>query len=264
MPQSIVPEPPNKRGRSRLIDPLVASVPTLIGVLVGAVTSHFAEAQKADIERQDRFHREQIERIAAVAHAYDSMTTPLTTMLSTIQTQQPALCRYMPMAVAAEARLRGANLLHGREFSPGTVDPNATAEYEHEIDALTNAADPNVKNSANLLKAMIGAYAAMLTGVDSADQQFAQKREAFQATLLFEVKVYFPKPIRADVRATTDGLAEIGKQASSVQLPNRLCSLDAAGLSKKLLALNVDGTREMTNFAQSLEPDLQDEVDGKT
>ena len=111
---------------------------------------------------------------------------------------------------------------------------------------------------------MIGAYAAMLTSVDSADQQFAQKREAFQATLLFEVRVYFPKHIRADVRATTDALAEIGKQASSVQMPNRLCSLDAAGLSKKLLALNVDGTREMTSFAQSLEPDLQDDAGGKT
>ena len=48
----VTPEPPKKRTRSKYLEPLIASVPTLVGVLVGAVTSHFAEAQKADIERQ--------------------------------------------------------------------------------------------------------------------------------------------------------------------------------------------------------------------
>jgi len=259
MSETPLPEPPKKRTtRSKILAPLVASVPSLVGVLVGAVTSHFAEAQKADFEREDRFRQSQIERIAAVAHAYDSMTGPLTAMIAAIQTQQPALCRFMPLASIAETRLRNANLLHGRLFSPGAVDPNGTADYGREVDALTSAADPGVKQAAVLLKTMIDSYVPMLASVDTADAQFAQKREAFQATLMFEVKVYFPERVRKDVQKATNAFAAIGKQAASVAAPNQLCTLDANGLSKKLLALTTDGTREMTSFAQSLEPELGD------
>jgi hypothetical protein len=259
------PEHQKKHGRARLIEPLLSSVPTLIGVLVGAVTSHVAEVQRVDFEREDRFRHEQVERVAAVAHGFDSLAEPLSTMIAAVQTRKPALCQYMPMVAAAEIRLRNAGLLHGRLFAPGVVDPNGTAEYGREINALTTSSDPGQKSSANLLKAMIGLYTAMLTNVETADAEFVKNREAFQATLMFEVKVYFPDRIRKDVSATMDAYHVIGKQATSVQAPNALCALDDTGLGNRLLALNVNAAREMTEFAQTLEPALSDEsIGGKS
>lgn len=261
-----LPEPtaehPKKRSHARLIDPLVSSIPTLIGVLVGAVTSHVAEVQRVDFEREDRFRHEQVERVAAVAHGFDSLAEPLSTMIAAVQTRKPALCQYMPMAAAAEIKLRNAGLLHGRLFSPGDVDPNGTAEYGREINALATSTDPGEKASANLLKAMIGLYTTMLSNVENADAQFVRNREAFQATLMFEVKVYFPDRIRKDVAGTVNAYHEIGKQATSVQAPNKLCALDDTGMGNRLLALNVSAAREMTEFAQTLEPELSDESIG--
>jgi len=259
------PEHPKKHSRARFIDPLVSSVPTLIGVLVGAVTSHFAEVQRVDFEREDRFRHEQVERVGAVAHGFDSLAEPLSTMIAAVQTRKPALCQYMPMVAAAEIRLRNAGVLHGRLFSPGAVDPNGTAEYGREIDALANSPDPSEKSSANLLKAMIGLYTTLLTGVEEADAQFVKNRETFQATLLFEVKVYFPDRIRKEVTETIDAYHDIGKQITSVQAPNKLCALDDTKLGDRLVALNVSAAREMTEFAQTLEPELSDEsIGGKS
>lgn len=84
--------------------------------------------QRVDFEREDRFRHEQVHRVAAVAHAYDSLTESLNAMIAAIQTRQAALCNYMPMVAAAEVKLRNAGLLNGRLFSPGTIDPNGTAE----------------------------------------------------------------------------------------------------------------------------------------
>jgi hypothetical protein len=232
-------------------------VPTLIGVLVGAVTSHVAEVQRVDFEREDRFRHEQVERVASVAHAYDSLTGPLTGMISAIQTRQSSFCRHMPAAAAAETMLRASNLLHGRLFSPGVSDPNATAQYGAEITKLTAAPDQNVRDLANGLNAMIGAFTTALAGVDTAEGQFLEKREAFQATLMFEVKVYFPNRIRKDIEETTDAFTAIAKQAA-VQMPNQFCSVDADALSRSLITLDVRAASEMTSFAQSLEPDLGD------
>jgi hypothetical protein len=260
LPEGVEPEakPPKKHGRARFLDPLLSSVPTLIGVLVGAVTSHFAEVQRVDFEREDRFRHEQVERVAQVAHGYDLLTEPLTGMIAAVQTRQPGLCRFMKLASAAELKLRDAGVLHGRLFSPGTVDPNATAEYGREIDAQLDAADPGIKAGAGFLKSMIALYTTMLADVANADAQFAQKREAFQGTLMFEVKVYFPERVRKDVYGTVNAFADIARRTTAVQAPNRLCTVDSAGLSTELVALNVRATREMTAFAQSLEPELGD------
>lgn len=249
-------ERPRKRGLSRLAEPLLASVPTLIGVLVGAISSHFAEVQRVDFEREDRFRREQIERVAQIARGYDTLVGPLTTMIAAVQTQQPALCRFMPLASAAEQKLRKDGLLHARLFSPGAVNPNATAEYGREIDAQIQAVDPTVKTSATFLKSMIALYAGMLTEVSSADAQFTQKRETFQGTLMFEVKVYFPERIRKHVSTTVNAFQSLASDVAAVQAPNKLCGLNAAALSARLVELNVRSAADMTAFAQGLEPEL--------
>lgn len=58
---------------------------------------------------------------------------------------------------------------------------------------------------------------------------------------------------------------EIGKQIASVQAPNRFCTLNADVLSSRLNALGVGAARDMTTFAQTLEPELSDEsIGGKT
>jgi len=269
-PEGALPEPEStkkhqKHGYARLIDPLVSSVPTLVGVLVGAVTSHVAEVQRVDFEREDRFRHEQVERVAAVAHGFDSLANPLSTMIAAVQTQQPILCKYMPTVAQAETRLRDAGQLHGRLFSPGPVDTNATAEYGREVDQLALSSDASVKSSASLLKAMIGLYTTLLTNVENADAQFIQKREAFQATLMFEVKVYFPEKIRKDVAKTVDAFHELGTQTTAVLVPNKLCSLNADALSSRLSDINVGAAREMIGFAQTLEPELGDDsIGGKS
>jgi len=267
IPEGAMPEPekPKKHGRAKVIDPLISSVPTLIGVLVGAITSHVAEMQKVDFEREDRFRHEQVERVASVAHGYDSLTAPLTGMISAIQTRQALFCRHMPAAAAAENMLRNSNLLHGRLFSAGAIDPSATAQYGAEITKLTTNPDQNVRDLANGLNAMIGAFTTVLASVETAEGQFLEKREAFQATLMFEVKVYFPNRIRKDVEQTTDAFTAIAKQATSVQMPNQYCRVDADTLSRNLITLDVRAAREMTSFAQSLEPELgEDSAGGKS
>jgi hypothetical protein len=258
-------EAPKKHGHQRLVEPLLSSVPTLIGVLVGAVTSHFAEVQKFDFEREDRFRHEQVERVATVAHGYDSLAKPLIMMITGVETQQPALCKDMAQASAAEIRLRDRGLLHGRLFSPGPVDPYGTADYGRQIDALAATTDQGVSADAARLKAMIGSYTTVLAGVEAGYSDFLQKREAFQGTLMFEVKVYFPKKVRKDIVKTVDDYYEIGKQTASVQAPNQLCTLNIADLSNRLIALDVRSARAMIDFAQSLEPELDDSVpNGKT
>jgi hypothetical protein len=254
------PHPPKRHRYAKLVDPLLASVPTLIGVFVGALASHFAEVQRVDFEREDRFRREQIERVAAIAHGYDSLAHPLGEMIAAVETRQPAICRFMPVAAAAEQKLKASGLLHGRLFSPGAVNPNNTAEYGRELDLIAASPDAGARTAATFLKSMISLYAAMLTNVDAADALFVQKREAFQATLMFETKVYFPDRIRQDVSSTIDSFYEIAKATTVVQAPNTLCKVDARALDRRLVDLNVRATREMIAFAQTLEPELGNET----
>lgn len=255
------PEPPhNKHKRSlfdRLADPLLASVPVLVGVLVGALTSHFAETQRVNFEREDRFRREQIERVAGIAHGYDSLAEPLNLMLAAVETRGASLCKAMPLARATEQELTNANLLHERLFSTGAGNTD-TRGYDTEIKAASAQSAPQVKAAGDLLQAMVSAYVTMLTELADAQTKFAQNRETFQATLIFETKVYFPDRIRKDVADTVKDYVDIERQTALVQSPIRLCRVDVDELRKKLSALNLRSSQEMIAFAQTLEPELND------
>lgn len=259
-PESAPEEPHSKHKHSlfaRMVDPLLASVPILVGVIVGALTSHFAEVQRVDFEREDRFRREQIERVAAIAHGYDSLAEPLNLMISAVETRKPGICGYMPLAQTTELRLQKAGMLHVRLFAPGQSNPNNTAQYGRELDAAA-AQSPEAKPAADFLRTMISFYSGMLTGVSAAQAQFAQNREVFQATLMFETKVYFPDHIRKDVSATVNGFDDVERQTSRVLSPSLLCKLDVTGIRHELADLNVRSSLEMIAFAQALEPELND------
>jgi hypothetical protein len=245
----------HKRGWAKLAEPLMASVPTLIGVLLGGIMSHFAETQRVDFEREDRFRREQIQRVATIAHGFDSLSGPLVTMLGTVETVQPAICRNAHTAALVEQKLIKMGLLHEREFSPGEVDFTKTSAYGSELAAVpaTNAA---AKQAANWLLTMLGGYVGMLTPLEQANTEFYNNRKTFQATLMFEAMVYFPKPVQDEVRAVVDEYVGIDKAIMQLKTPNMVCKVDPAKVDKQLVDLSVRSSREMIGFAQRLEPEL--------
>ncbi len=217
------------------------------------------KSRHVNFEREDRFRREQIERVASIAHGYDSLTKPLVDLISAVETRQPGICRFMPVTVLAEQKLQKIGLLKGRLFSPGPVNFNDTAEYGRQLDTV-EASDGPAKDTATFLKTMISQYVEMLAQVETADADFAQKREAFQATLMFEVKVYFPRTDTQGCHRDRRCLSQYRETDRRRAIANMLCKVDAKALQTSLIDLNVRSTREMIAFAQTLEPELGDKT----
>jgi hypothetical protein len=244
-----------KRGWAKMAEPLMASVPTLIGVLLGGIMSHFAETQRVDFEREDRFRREQIQRVATIAHGFDSLSSPLITMVGTVGGLQPAMCRNAHTASLIEQKLMKMGLLHEREFSPGNVDFTKTAAYGRELAAVP-ATNASAKSAANWRLAMLGGYADMLTPLQQANVEFYNNRKTFQATLMFEAMVYFPKPVQDEVRSVVDEYVDIDNAIMQLKAPNTVCNIDPPKIEKDLVNLSVRSSEEMIGFAQRLEPEL--------
>lgn len=245
----------HKRGWAKLAEPLMASVPTLIGVLLGGIMSHFAETQRVDFEREDRFRREQIQRIAQVAHGYQSLADPLLTMIGIVESRQPSLCRQEHGAALAEAKFTKMGLLHEREFAPGPVDFTKTNAYIAELNAVP-ASNAAAKGAANGLLELLSQYAGMIGALDPNIKTFFDNRKTFQTTLAFDAKVYFPKAVQAEVDSVVNRYYIIEKQMNQLATPNLICSIDPEKTKRDLVALNVTSQTDMIAFAQSLEPEL--------
>jgi hypothetical protein len=71
------PAPAKRHGYARVVDSLLSSIPGLLGVLVGALTSYFAQTQQVSYAREDAFRRDQIKRVALVSHNFDNLNDAL-------------------------------------------------------------------------------------------------------------------------------------------------------------------------------------------
>lgn len=245
----------HKHGWAKVVEPLMASVPTLIGVLVGGIMSHFAETQRVDFEREDRFRREQIARIAQVAHGYQSLADPLLTMVGVVESRQPSLCKAQAGAALAEAKFMKMGLLHEREFAPGPVDFTKTNAYIAELNAVP-AGNAAAKGAAIGILELLNQYAGMIGALDPSIKTFFDNRKTFQTTLAFDAKVYFPKAVQTEVDSVVDRYYTIEKQMNQLSTPNLICGIDPEKTKRDLIALDVSSQTDMIAFAQSLEPEL--------
>jgi hypothetical protein len=178
-------------------------------------------------------------------------------MVATLQERLPDICRRMASAGQLEQLMIRGGYLHAPFFSTkGSVNDGP---YEAELTALTKGTTP-AAGPARALQSLYTDYTAMLGNIGAAQKQFGDRWEDFQATLVFEVRVYFPDQLRRDVSDTVNAYYAVEKDALRAIRPATACSVKPDSLAERLTDLHFRSSQEMIQFAQRLEPELNNKA----
>ena len=243
---------PRKRGLARLVDPLLSSIPSLLGVLVGTMATYFGGMQQNEWKRQDDFRRAQSARVATVAHGYDGLYNAAEQMVGILRTRLPDICHDMKPAAGLEAEFIQLGALHHGVFSG---KGKGGGDYEKELAAIA-ASSTKVAPFAVVLQRFYGRYLDMVRSLDGAHKEFKAGVDHIEAQLIFDVNVYFPDPVRSDVPKAVAAYMTIDADATRAVFPATACSVKPDALSDRLATLHANASQEMIQFARSLEPEL--------
>ncbi len=242
---------PRKRGFTRIIEPLLTSVPSLMGALVGSLITLFGASQQNELQREDDFRKAQIARVAAISQGYDRLYKALVPMLGALDVRLPDICHDMKGAAGIEAQFIQLGSLHSGVFS----GKGKGGDYEKEL-ATIAASSSKLAPFGALLQRFYGKYVDMVSELEKAQREFRGGLDTMQGAVLFDANVYFPARIRADVPKTIAEYVAVEKGALRAAFPATACGVSPNKLEDRLGAIHFRSSRTMIQFAQSLEPEL--------